>query len=444
MPDTPEETMEHARQAIAETEAALVAAFESGVVTEQTWIRYRNTVDWVIKLLDGPDNAEELRRLVGSMKTYREMYEDYLRNLLGDAATAAVTWEQARGFHQPGTPPMPVPREMHDLRQHLLQRWEPNNYFERMLPYTPHHPADPIWERNMLREASLWWVKGDMMKFVQTAMASMPSDLKPEDMLLPNNMQTGFAVFQTPYVGIDAANAANENTKIAVNAMIWGLDEIAHQKCLSLSFYRYIEYGHGLTPEEFLLAKDNDVLKDAYGVPITRTADGRVLLNRRGGAWCYIGRTDWPMTEELGSFEIEAEDMPLTDARRQALEEDRRFFAAYAVLVNHKLQTEEIILSAPRAARRRAERVGVREPGTVRIIRLREYRETQKQEGETDEEHEKRKVEYSHRWFRKGHMAWRRCGPRWSQRKRVWVIPAICGPKDKPIVYKEDVYTWVR
>lgn len=348
------------------------------------------------------------------------------------------TWENARGIDHAPFSPIPVPKEMPNLRLHLLRRWQPGGAFYR-LGEIMDHTITPEQESRVLREAGLWWVKDDMVDLTLAAMGSIPGDVKPGELVWPAGQITGFAVFQKPWAGIDAMTGEAMSAK--VHAMAWGLSRVQGETCLSFSMYNYLDFGAGMTPAEMNQAIEQGVLPEGYKERVGWADDKTFNFMLRGGAWTFMGRADWPFSEQLDSFHLEAEEHPLTPARKASLEEDRRFFAAFCTLVNHRLSSQEVV-HPQRQTRRQAERAGITAPSTVRYIRLREV--TKKRERDDGEEHGH--VEYSHRWFSRGHMGYRWTGPLNGKRERklTYINPSIKGPADKPLLVKTEVRTWVR
>ena len=50
--------------------------------------------------------------------------------------------------------------------------------------------------------------------------------------------------------------------------------------------------------------------------------------------------------------------------------------------------------------------------------------------------------EYSKQWWVSGHWRQQACGPKWSERKPVFIEPHIAGPEDKPLDEREEVTRW--
>lgn len=361
---------------------------------------------------------------------------------------SATTWETARASRGEPMMPYPGPSDLPDLRLHLLDRWQEGGPFERMsqMP-TVYAAAASATERLTLQSASLWWVKEDMVTLTEAAARSTPEDVKGYEVKLPAGQKRGLVVLEQPWVGTDALVADH---MIRVHAFTWLVNKIENTPCISLTLYEYIDFGAGLDAQELKLAADTGVLFEGRlenTKALANAANFAEMVGRlRGGSWVVLGRSDWPLKETLGSFDVFLSDPVLcklvdTEQARASMIEDRKFFAAFSTLVNHKLSNVDEN-NVPRYVRRRAERAGhpMKEPSLVRLVRLRESTHR----SDRDPDAEKKHVEWSHRWLVDGHMAWRACGPNRSQRRLVFVVPHIKGPKDMPLVIKSTVRTWVR
>jgi len=365
------------------------------------------------------------------------------------------TWEEYRSSHRRAIAPPPLPRELPDLRLHLMERWIPKGMFEKSLV------ARGIWEdrgpdtvnlmrerargeRESLRKASLWWVRDEMVNLTLAGAKSIPDDVRGGDVKFPGEQLFGLVVLGTPWLGMDA-NDPNE--VVQTDAIVWAATNIDGGDCISLSMYRYFDFTAGLTPADMREAVATGAILDAYQEEVGNGPPDTRAKRLRGGSWIFMGRSDWPLTETLGGFEVlkaeYPEGTPYDELRMASMIEDRKFFASFCVLVNHKLSQTEMVW-APRAVRKRAEKAGVdseKEPSHVRLIRLREVRRAA---GVTDEEHEKRKVEWTHRWISSAHIGWRRCGPGRKERRLSYIPASIKGPEDKELIIKENVRVWTR
>jgi hypothetical protein len=364
-------------------------------------------------------------------------------------------WEEYRASHVRALAPPPVPREVPDLRLHLMEKWNRGGAFEKSLLVRNYgHSFGPkaqaaieeraTGEREALRIASLWWIRDEMVKLTIAGGKSIPDDVRGSDVKLPDGQSYGFAVLGTPWIGSDAEE---QGLPIQVDAIVWAITNIDGGDCISISMYRYFDFAGGLSPHDMREAMATgaifDATKELVGNGPMETRQERL----RGGSWIWMGRSDWPLKETLSGFEVLSADFPegtpYTQTRMDSMIEDRRFFASFCVLVNHKLSQTEMVW-APRAIRKRAEKAGVdshKEPSHVRLIRLREVRRAP---GATDEEHEKKQVEWTHRWISSAHIGWRRCGPGHKERRLSYIPASIKGPEDKELIIKENVRVWTR
>lgn len=372
------------------------------------------------------------------------------------------SWSDIRGNHRVPRQVVPTPRELPDLRLHLMERWMPQGQFERrqveegvavgareLTPKEQRAAAylDAEFHRKTLSEASLWWVRDEMVDLVALGAKSMPTDMRAKDLDLPLDHDAGMAVLAKPFVGTDAFDPGRP---VYVDVMTWsrGLSATGHVPCISLAMYRYFDFSGGLSPDALQDAVASGAIYDSSVQRIINQANrrgGGGMADRLvGGAWTYVGRTDWPLADELEGFHAfgDAGEAEPTPQQRVSMIEDRRFFAAFCVLVAHKLSQLDD-QPAERAVRRRMERAGVvdKEVSTVRIVRLRDVK---RKPGETAADHEKRNVEWTHRWMVSAHWAWRRCGPGHVDRRWVPISPYPKGPEDLPLVLKETVHVFTR
>jgi hypothetical protein len=358
-------------------------------------------------------------------------------------------WEDVRSSNRRVIAPPPLPRELPDLRLHLMEKWIPGGPFEqnlvaRGMSQGEHASHGAMTERTALRQASLWWIRDEMVRLTTAGAPSIPDDVRGSDIKLPGNQDFGLAVLGTPWVGLDAIESAN---RVQVDAFTWSPTVIDGHPCLSLSMYRYFDFSGGLGSHDLQEAIATGAVYDAVNEEVGNGSPDQRQYRMRGGSWVYMGRSDWPLSETLTGFEIIEEELPdggpFTQSRKDSMIEDRKFFASFSVLVNHKLSETEMVW-APRSTRKRAERAGVdskREPSHVRLIKLREIRKTA---GETDAEHEKRKVNWSHRWMSSAHIGWRLCGPGKKERRLAFIPASVKGPEDKELIIKENVRVWTR
>jgi hypothetical protein len=373
------------------------------------------------------------------------------------------TWEDIRGGNRLPRQPVPTPRELPDLRLHLMEKWLPDGVFSRSLGENAYPAAvtavdpqlaaslDGQYQRLQLEHAGLWWVRDEMVDLVTVQTRNMPADLKAGEVAasLPAGQDNGMMVLGKPYVGTDAFNPDH---RVEVDVMCWGMAKakMGTVPCLSLTMYRYFDFSGGLSRGALEEAVASGAIYDAAVQRFIRNMDkGTATARLAGGSWVYVGRTDWPLDDELEGFAAFAEEAGrMSDHQRLSMIEDRRFFAAFCLLVNIKL-TEVEDHPADRQVVRRTARALKREDreakeiSKVRIVRLREVR---RRPGDSDAEHDKKQVEWTHRWMSSAHWGWRWFGHRDGERyrRRVPVSASIKGPADLPLVIKETVRVWRR
>jgi hypothetical protein len=394
-------------------------------------------------------NAESWEEMAGQLVAQEEWPVEHQQTDPGTVKGFSDAWEDYRGSNRRSLAPAPLPREVPDLRLHLLEKWISGGPFEKTFQMRVNNPAyaagNAESERFTLRQASLWWFSEEMINITISAARKIPADVRAEEIRLPADQACGLVVLGKPWIGTDSMDPGQE---IRVDAFTWSPTMIDGNQCLSLSMYRYFDFAGGLSSFDLKEAVATGAIWEASedtvgnGPPNTRSA------RLRGGSWIYQGRSDWPLKETLEGFEIIAGEIPgngenYAESQLASIIEDRRFFAAFAFLIDAKLSETEMVWAA-RATRKRSERAGVdskKEPSHVRLIKLRQVR---RKHDETDESYEKRKREYSHRWIVNGHVAWRRCGPKGVNRRRVYIAPYMKGPEDKELIIKEDVRVWTR
>lgn len=268
------------------------------------------------------------------------------------------------------------------------------------------YEADLRQEMSMLGEAELWWVGKDMCELLFATIPAIPDDVRQSDLTLPSD--DGLVVFETPWAG--ALDAETGTATMTVDAVAWGKGNLLQppltfgpspQVCLSVSSYRYIEFGDGL-----------------------------------GAGWAPLGRSDWPDFLELN--EVVPRPGPHDrDWFDESTIEDRRLIAALSTLVATKTISELETVSQSRQVIRAAERKGRPVPRDVNVVYLRRHSAPA---GEPTGEHRG----YSHRFPVSAHPRMQACGPDWSERKLIMVPAYIKGDPSLPLVKKPVVRAWVK
>ena len=167
-----------------------------------------------------------------------------------------------------------------------------------------------------------------------------------------------------------------------------------------------------------------------------RSSDHRTIVGR----WNCIAVQKAQVDDVLGAPELVTSEEAIEELRAEGHDPPghatnrARIVQALWLLLG---QTVTTTTKEPveRATRRRAERIEV-EP-VVSVIRLRRPDHIPHADGESD-------VEWSRRWLVRGHWRWQPCGPRRSERKRIWVHPYVKGPEDAPLVITKKIYVLER
>lgn len=129
-----------------------------------------------------------------------------------------------------------------------------------------------------------------------------------------------------------------------------------------------------------------------------------------------------------------------------AVDWQRRFLLALWSLMGQEVAVvRPVHLKRPEERRRLRIKQKFPEFGDLKIVRLRrQYNPIL----ELADDEEGLSVgptrEWTHRWWVRDHWAWRACGPRRSERRRVWIAPYIKGPEDKPLIEKDIIYSLER
>lgn len=381
------------------------------------------------------------------------------------------------------------PEQLPDLRLWLAEQWEPGRTFHDVagpqlaarLPLL--HPDDVAtpertrrnvaWERDMLRQATLWWVGEDMVDLLLATASGVPDDVVLGD--LPRVAPAGLVVFAKPWWGLDTED---HRTQVQVDAMLWGGTVLPpHVRpdaspegvlACSVSSYRRLDFDGGLSAAELALSSSTGAYeygrREQVGV-WAQDAEGRLgiqgpapelvdtvaagatphparpgikpgerAFSVRGVTWCPLGRSDWPAADAIGTA-----PWAMSERAQASYVEDRKVLAALWTLVHQEGIASRVVHEGARATRRRMERAGLpREASQVQVVTLRRLHHSAPAEGEPQGR------EYSHRWLVQGHWRWQPCGPGRTQRRLTFVRPHVKGPDDKPLVVRERVNAWVR
>lgn len=255
-----------------------------------------------------------------------------------------------------------------------------------------------------VRAAYAFWASEDMMQLVRVAGDQLPGTayLTHED--LP--AECGFAMFEKPFV-------VNE---LPVAGLMWhpfSTTRLAGPKLDNMDRQGRRVPGIQLT----VLASNPDVWKLV-------APPGEVEVgNWMAAVWGHCAPIDFmfiPYETRIGPAPIE--------------QSPHRTFLSFCLMLNAAI-TEVTSEAAPRQFARRAKRVGL--PQRVNVIKLRRINRNEHAIGES-------KVEWSHRWFVRGHWHTYYYGPGRSLTKRIWLSPYIKGPEHLPLAVTEKVYALVR
>jgi hypothetical protein len=400
-------------------------------------------------------------------------------------------------------PPVRGPWDLPELRNHLVDLWRgpAGRGIERVMNarsiYNGGRPTTyGQFEVSCLQGATLWWVSAEMVDVLTAAAPSMPDDVTWND--LPKPSPWGLVVFEKPLQGIDADR---DDATVQVDAIVWGganlppLPEWGRPtptQCLTVSSYRRLDFGEGLSANELELATatglvtrarsqvvgtttqdqvDQAVTHDeqfgvsvlpADGMEIT-TLDGQrakvshgtfttpdpgtrrklpagaAVMSLTGEEWAPLGRSDWPVSEPLATAPFPG----MSERQLASYVEDRRLIAGLWALLNQRVMTRTTLEEPARPVRRRAQRAGITDPdlSRVRVVTL---RRPDRPEGEAPPEVEGSGRTYTHRWIVNPFWRNQPCGPGGKDRRLTLVSGHVKGPADAPLVDKQEVRAWVR
>lgn len=342
-------------------------------------------------------------------------------------------------------PVVRTPRDVADLRVWLRDQWAPGGIFARaaaaqMVARSPVGNPNPDawsrWERTTLERATLWWVGDDMVDLLLASARSIPDDVHITD--IPTPAHSGLVVFAKPWSGIDADDPQRT---VQVDAIMWGGGMLPPEvrpatapdglPVIAMSSYRRLDFDAGLDKGELDVA----VSTGAIGNGRTESSGAR-SFTIHGTAWAPLGRSDWPLADELG-----VGPYPMTPGQHGSYVEDRRVLAALWTLLHQEGIARTTVEYVTRPERRRTQRAGI-DPAVadVRVVTLRRLHRTESAPAAGTPEH----VEWSHRWLVAGHWRWQRVGAGRSQRRLTYVRPHVKGPDDKPLIVPQTVRAWVR
>lgn len=172
------------------------------------------------------------------------------------------------------------------------------------------------------------------------------------------------------------------------------------------------------------------------------------IIHRIYGRWGFIGHEmlinglrigpAWIVPPESTKLDPDFFDPDSLGIPQQYTNSIRLVHAFFLLLGQTVTASRSVIPDRPR--RRRAERAKL--PARVTVVSLRNV-ESSREPGES-------LVAWSHRWVVRGFWRWQACGPdhglaqelepgKW--RARMWIAPYVKGPKDKPLIISDKVYS---
>lgn len=355
------------------------------------------------------------------------------------------------------TRPPCLPAEMPELRLKMIGGWDSEAWRicaagadSKAVHIGLKPDSSPVsnytrWEKETLAAADLWWIGADMGQIVTKAMKSIPGEVTLDD--LPWPCAKGFAVLEHPWFGHDALHP---DGVVVVDAVVWGPATLpprngkAERPVLSISSYRLLDFAAGLDGVELQLATTTGLIMKGRQQLQGLDGHGRAITTVTGREWIPLGRSEWEFGARLDApFDDDVDiDNPNVFAYLEAAEDDRRFIASLWALIATKSIATVDERTADRAARRRAQRLGEKEPSAVKVVYLRrpEHAEHEPDDTVTEGHH----VEWSHRWMVNAHPRLQAYGPGRKYRKLIMVPPYVKGPDDKPLVIKDTVRAVVR
>lgn len=298
----------------------------------------------------------------------------------------------------------------------------------------------------------------DLILDAATLRNSMRYDLQPHHLLT----DTGFLVFEKQIYMTDI-----NGNKVGVRAITWKLTRVStdpnaggivdldkHSSApgVSVSFYTDM-YAPDIREKDSIYQE----LYEKYGkwpTPMHRF----LLLSHKGMPFGEYDYTKNPeLADNIESLFSTEDRVPLSPELAERLrsgqvqmdhelatkikEDNPGAFFPYdlfvaALLVMNQKVTGISGITADRAVMRRAKRAGMTIPNSLNIITLRRLVDRGKI---FPDEEEERDVNWSHRWWVRGH--WRhQYYPSRGTHEWIYIDPYIKGPETKPIVPKPDVF----
>lgn len=307
--------------------------------------------------------------------------------------------------------PDPInPRQIPEARQEML---ETSAYMVSANFYPGHSDYEPRamnWVMDQLIDGDLYWVSPEMCQLLNHAYPIMPPTTATAD-LMPS--ERGVVFFADSIAGTDAQE---EGKTIYLTAMVWGPCQY------DVTEGNRKEMEPGVDPETQQIV---DTAAYVQSFPDHFKGSGISISTwRKWDRWVPLGRTDWPY-----DYETEAPFVPpgCTPTQLASIIEDRRILAAFALLSQQTNITYTREVAADRHAVKRLARKKLYTPPKVRLVDIHKHKHV------TTDEHESHRVDHQFRWIVSGHWRQQACGPKWTQRKPVYIQPHFKGPEDKPL-----------
>lgn len=362
-----------------------------------------------------------------------------------------------RGGSGTTAPTVRTAADVAELRNWMVRQWQPGGLYARATSHPgPDATGNPAArrdfvdaERTQLQRAALYWTAPAMVDLLAAVAPDIPPDVRPVDLVWPD--PCGLVVFATPVYGTDSLGRtglttsgieSDPDSKVEVNAICWASTRIPDRSapggtshCLSVSSYRALDFGQGLSPGDTALALGTGAMEGAASRPVgTIEGTGAPAYSLTGTVWAPLGRSDWPLLGQLAT-----QDSWIPDSAWESFREDRQLVAALFTLLSDR-QTLAATTTAPtpRPTRKRATRLGVTQPRDVVVVMLRQPKRNANANPDTEA------PTHTHRWLVRAHPCWQPCGPGRTERKLIIRRAHVKGPPDAPLVIKTRVNAWVR
>lgn len=242
--------------------------------------------------------------------------------------------------------------------------------------------------KSILAAATTFYVSPDMCELVKLAATTMPADgLRPTD--LPSD--TGFLLYDRPVsliaelpVTMDSGAVIETAVETRIAGMAWRagsvrkapvIDDAGHAPGFSDTgeLTQGVSYYLFCTPHDMAVQMNNtqaQVGEEAVNEEMdVRRVHGPLPIYDFSG-WAYDMPWFTTTLEQRGYSLVEGEQEPLAGVH-SLVDQSRRLILATWRILQQKNIVEKDPNRAPRAMRRRAERVGVYDPDDITVIRMR-------------------------------------------------------------------------